>query len=203
MDIYLHKNDLEFDLEDANVIALDTEAMGLNTHRDRLCLVQLSTDDGMCHLVQIDPGQTEAPRLVKLLNNPAVLKIFHFARFDVALLKYTFGATCTPLYCTKIASKLARTYTKAHGLKDLCWNLLGIELNKTSQESDWGTSTITDKQRIYAATDVSYLHKLKEKLDIMLVRENRMGLAQQCFDCIPIYADLEIAQFKPERLFAH
>lgn len=203
MNIHFHKNDLEFALDCTNGVAIDTEAMGLNNHRDRLCLVQISTGDGTCHLVQIEKGQTSAPRLQKILNDPKILKIFHYARFDVGLLKHTLGVTCAPLYCTKIASKLSRTYTGSHGLKDLCWHLLGVELSKESQESDWGQPDLTEAQLKYAATDVLYLHQLKAKLDTMLARENRSDLAQKCFDFIPTCTDLELHHFAPNSLFSH
>lgn len=203
MIIHFHKNDLEFDLDCTNGVAIDTEAMGLNNHRDRLCLVQLSTGDGTCHLVQIDKGQKKAPRLQKILNDSKILKIFHYARFDVGLLKHTLNVTCTPLYCTKIASKLSRTYTGSHGLKDLCWHLLGIELQKESQESDWGQIDLTESQKKYAAGDVLYLHQLKEKLDVMLIREDRLHLAEKCFDFIPTCTDLELQHFIPNTIFSH
>src|SRR5215467_2087364 len=177
--------------------------MGLNPLRDRLCLVQLSGGDGNAHLVQFDGKDWSAPNLKALLADPAVLKIFHFARFDVAALAQHLGVTTAPVYCTKIASKLARTYTDRHGLKDLCSELLGVELSKQQQSSDWGADKLTDQQKHYAACDVLYLHSLKAKLDAMLTREGRAAAAEACFRFLPERARLDLAGFEDEDLFAH
>ena len=182
--IKLHKNDLPAGLAFGSSVAIDTETMGLRPHRDRLCVVQLSGGDGNAHLVQFDGKDWSAPNLKALLADPAVLKIFHFARFDVAVLVHHLGVITAPVYCTKIASKLARTYTDRHGLKDLCGELLGVELSKQQQSSDWGAEKLTDQQRHYAASDVLYLHALKAKLDAMLAREDRQAYAQAC---VPVH----------------
>ena len=203
-DIRLYKNDLPDDLDFGSIVAIDTEAMGLNPHRDRLCLVQLSSGDGVCHLVQISrDNPNEAPNLKRLLTNPSVLKIFHFARFDVGILTHTFNVPCAPIYCTKIASKLSRTFIDRHGLKDLCRDLLGIEISKIQQVSDWGQQELSDKQLAYAASDVLYLHDLKEKLDQILKREGRQDLAQKCFDFLPTCADLDLLGFNDLAIFRH
>lgn len=201
--IKLYQNDLPDDLNLGQEIALDTEAMGLNPHRDRLCLVQLSSGQGVCHLVQISPDQKEAPNLQKLLKDPSITKLFHFARFDVALLKQTFGDVQGPFYCTKIASKLARTFTDRHGLKDLCRDLLGIDISKAQQTSDWGSLSLSEDQRLYAATDVLYLHRLKEVLDTLLARENRHELAKSCFDFLSTCTDLDLIGFPDLGVFRH
>jgi ribonuclease D len=177
--------------------------MGLRPHRDRLCLVQLSAGDGNAHLVQLGGKDWSAPNLKALLANPAVLKIFHFARFDVAALRQYLGVTTAPIYCTKIASKLARTYTDRHGLKDLCGELLGVELSKQQQSSDWGADKLSDQQRHYAASDVQYLHALKTKLDTMLQREGRTALAEACFRFVATRAQLDLAGFEDTDIFAH
>jgi ribonuclease D len=203
MTVTLHHGDLPADLDLGPAIAVDTEAMGLNNHRDRLCLVQLSSGDGTAHLVKIEKGQAEAPNLLRQLNDPKRLKLFHFARFDIAILKHYLGADCTPLYCTKTASALCRTFTDKHGLRDLCRELLGVELNKQQQSSDWGASEFTPEQLSYAANDVYHLHALKEKLDVMLAREGRTALAEKVFACIPARAELDLAGWKDVDIFAH
>src|SRR5215468_4663954 len=177
--------------------------MGLNPGRDRLCLVQLSAGDGVCHLVQIAPGQSEAPLLAALLTDTKLLKIFHFARFDLGVLKYALGLNVTPVYCTKIASRLARTFSDRHGLKDLAKDLLNIELSKQQQSSDWGAAELTTEQLRYAAADVLHLHRLKERLNEMLAREGRTQLAQACFDFLPIRVELDLKGWAAEDIFAH
>jgi ribonuclease D len=199
----LHKNDLPAGLVFTGSVAIDTETLGLKPHRDRLCLVQLSAGDNIAHLVQLDGKDWSAPRLKALLSDPAVLKIFHFGRFDIAMLEQHLGVQTEPVYCTKIASKLARTYTDRHGLKDLCAELLGVDLSKQQQSSDWGADKLTDQQKHYAASDVLYLHALKTKLDAMLVREGRMEAAQACFRFLPERARLDLAGFEDEDIFAH
>jgi ribonuclease D len=189
--VKLHKNDLPAGLDFGTSVAVDTETMGLRPHRDRLCVVQLSAGDGTAHLVQFDGSDWSAPNLKALLANPSVLKIFHFARFDVAALRQYLGVTTAPIYCTKIASKLARTYTDRHGLKDLCNELLGVELSKHQQSSDWGAEKLTDQQRHYAASDVLHLHALKSKLDAMLQRERRAAVAEACFQFVATRAELD------------
>ena len=202
--IYLHHNDLPVDVNFSQTVAIDTEAMGLNPHRDRLCLVQLSAGDGDCHLVKFDvQRKIDAPHLKRLLSDTGLLKIFHFARFDVALLQHTFGITMSSIYCTKIASKLVRTFIERHGLKDLCRDLLGVDISKTQQSSDWGQTDYTSDQQLYAATDVLYLHKLKNKLDIMLEREHRMAMVQQLFHFIPTCAQLDVLGFTDLNVLQH
>lgn len=201
--IHLHKNDLPEGLDLGPIVAIDTEAMGLNPHRDRLCLVQLSSGDGTVHLVQIPQGPVKAPRLAKLLEDKSVLKLFHFARFDVAILQHNLGVTCAPVYCTKIASKMTRTFIDRQGLKDLCRDLLGVDISKTQQSSDWGQDILTPEQQLYAATDVLHLHALKEKLDTLLAREGRTALAASCFDFLPTCARLDIMGFEGLALFSH
>lgn len=203
MSIHLHHGDLPADLDLGAIIAIDTETMGLDPHRDRLCLVQVSAGDGVCHLVQFAPGAFSAPHLTGLLADPAVLKIFHFARFDVAVLRHYLGVLPLPVYCTKIASRLVRTFTDRHGLKDLCRDLLGIELSKQQQSSDWGAPELSDEQLRYAASDVLHLHALRAKLDEMLAREGRQGLAQACFDFLPTRALLDLGGWGSEDIFAH
>jgi ribonuclease D len=200
---HLHKNDLPDGLDLGRMVAIDTETLGLNPFRDRLCLAQLSAGDGVCHAVQFEPGHYDAPNLKRLLTDPAVLKLFHFARFDVVMFKRYLGVTTAPIYCTKIASKLVRTYTDRHGLKDLVKELLGIDLSKDQQSSDWGAPNLTEKQLAYAASDVAHLHKLKEALDAMLVREGRTALAKACFDFLPARADLDLAGWGEVDIFAH
>lgn len=193
MSVTLHKNDLPDDLDLGNLVAIDTETMGLMPSRDRLCVVQISSGDGNAHLVQMIDPNYNAPNLKALIANPEVKKIFHFARFDVAIMKQYLGVDCPNIYCTKIASKLVRTYTDKHGLRYLCKELLGIDLNKQYQSSDWGAAELDSEQLSYAASDVYYLHKLKLKLDIMLEREGRTELAQRSFDFIALRADLDLA----------
>lgn len=203
MDIQLHHNDLPDGLDLGNQIAVDTETMGLNTARDRLCLVQLSAGDETCHLVQLAQGSYDAPNLKGLLGDPAVAKLFHFARFDLAALQHYLGVTCQPVYCTKVASKLARTFTDRHSLRDLCRELLGVDLSKQQQTSDWGAAQLSDEQLRYAASDVLYLHRLKVILDEMLEREGRRDLAQACFDFLPSRAALDLAGWSEVDILAH
>lgn len=203
MTIRLHQGDLPSAVATSPIVAIDTETLGLNPHRDRLCLVQLSFGNGDAELVQIAKGQTSAPNLVRLLTDPNVLKLFHFARFDLAILAKTFGVMPAPVYCTKIASKLTRTYTDRHGLKELVRELASVEISKQQQSSDWGAATLTDAQQAYAASDVLYLHQLKEKLDAMLAREGRTELAQACFDFLPARAQLDIAGWPETDIFSH
>jgi ribonuclease D len=203
MNIRLHRGDLPDNFRSTDSVAIDTETLGLNPHRDRLCLVQISTGDGDADLVQIAHGQTEAPNLVRLLADPEVTKIFHFARFDLAILQKTFGLRATPVYCTKIASKLTRTYTDRHGLKDLVRELLGVDISKQQQSSDWGALNLTEAQLAYAASDVLHLHALRRKLDIMLVREGRDQLARECFGFLPARAELDLAGWPETDIFAH
>ncbi|WP_296898835.1 hypothetical protein [Thiohalocapsa sp.] len=201
--VHLHRGDLPAGVGLGPVVAVDTEAMGLIHGRDRLCLVQLSAGDGVCHLVQIAKGQRDAPRLKAMLEDPATLKLFHFARFDVALLRNDLGARTAPLYCTKIASKLVRTYTDRHGLRDLCREQLGIDVQKGQQSSDWGAAELTDAQRLYAASDVLHLHALKARLDAMLVREGRSALAAACFGFVATRAELDLAGWGEIDIFSH
>lgn len=203
MAIRLHKGDLPDDRRYGDAVAVDTETLGLNPHRDRLCLVQLSGGDGNVDLVQIAPGQSAAPNLVKLLADPSVTKLFHFARFDVAVLYGTFGVMAEPLYCTKIASRLARTYADRHGLKDLVKELLDIDLSKQQQSSDWGSEALSEAQQGYAAADVLHLHALREKLDRQLAREGRSDFAAACFRFVPVRARLDLAGWQDEDIFAH
>jgi len=192
MTVQLYQNDLPEGLAFGDSVAIDTETMGLAPHRDRLCLVQLSSGDGEAHLVKIQSGQVSAPLLCALLADPGVLKIFHYARFDLAVLEHATGVMASPVYCTKIASKLVRTYTDRHGLKDLCRELLGVDISKQQQSSDWGAETLSDEQLHYAASDVLHLHALKEKLDETLRRENRMALARAAFDYLPTRAAFDL-----------
>jgi len=203
MKIKLHKGDLPDGLDLGPIVAIDTETLGLNPHRDRLCLAQLSSGDGVCHAVQFAADGYAAPNLKRLLGDPKALKLFHFARFDVAMFQRYLGVTCAPVYCTKIASKLVRTYTDRHGLKDLVKELLGVDISKEQQSSDWGAAKLTDKQLSYAAGDVAYLHRLKEVLDEMLAREGRAELAQACFDFLPSRAALDLAGWAEVDIFAH
>lgn len=201
--ITLHKGDLPADVSFGSSVAIDTETLGLNPHRDRLCLVQLSSGDGSAHMVQIPKDGIDAPNLTALLEDRNVLKIFHFARFDIAVLQYYLGVVTTPIYCTKIASKLVRTYTDRHGLKDLTSELLNIELSKQQQSSDWAADTLSDQQLAYAASDVLHLHALKDKLDAMLARDERQALADACFQFLPTRADLDLAGYPDVDIFAH
>ena len=201
--IKLHHGDLPANITFTGSVAIDTETLGLNPHRDRLCLVQLSAGDGNAHLVQFDGKSYDAPRLKSLLTDANVLKIFHFARFDVAVLQKYLGVATAPVYCTKIASKLVRTYTDRHGLKDLSAELLGIEMNKQQQSSDWGAETLSDQQRHYAASDVLHLHALKAKLDTMLDREGRREFAEAAFGFVPVRARLDLAGFPEVDIFSH
>ena len=203
MTIRLHRGDLPDLARYKGAVAVDTETMGLEPHRDRLCVVQLSPGDGSADVVQIPRGATDAPNLKRLLGDPAVLKIFHFARFDLAALGKTFGFMPAPVYCTKIASRLTRTYTDKHGLKDLVRDVLGIDLSKQQQLSDWGAEELTEQQIAYAASDVLHLHALKEKLDVLLAREGRETSAQACFRFLPERARLDLAGFAAEDIFAH
>ena len=203
MAIKLYKGDLPPGLDFGKSVAVDTETLGLVPRRDKLCLVQLSAGDGNAHLVQLDRSSYDAPNLKALFADPAVTKIFHYARFDVAVIKHYLGVDVGPLYCTKIASKLTRTYTDRHGLKDLVKELLGIELNKQQQSSDWGAHMLSDPQKQYAAQDVLYLHELKSRLDQMLAREGREDVAQACFDFIPTRAALDLSGWTEEDVFAH
>ena len=200
---FLHLSDLPDGLDFGPIVAIDTETMGLNPHRDRLCLVQLSAGNGDTHLVQIVRGQTSAPNLERLLTNPEVLKLLHFGRFDIAALKAAFGVLTAPVYCTKIASKLIRTFTDRHGLKYLVQDLLGIDISKQQQMSDWGAETLTEAQLSYAASDVLYLHQLKRELDVRLAREGRTQLAQACFDFLPVRATLDLTGWPEVDIFAH
>ncbi|TXH96424.1 MAG: ribonuclease D [Pseudorhodobacter sp.] len=204
MTIFLHAQDLPDGLTLGPIVAIDTETMGLDPRRDRLCVVQLSDGKGDAHLVQIARGQTRAPNLERLLTDPAVLKLFHFGRFDIAALQRAFGVRTAPVWCTKIASKLIRTYTDRHGLKYLLAEYVGVDVSKAQQTSDWGSATLTDAQKDYAASDVLYLHKLKDALEAILVRENRMDLAQRCFDFLPTRAELDLLGWdEPNDLFHH
>ncbi|MBI1330205.1 MAG: ribonuclease D [Alphaproteobacteria bacterium] len=203
MKIKLYKNDLPDGLDLGPMVAIDTETLGLNPHRDRLCLAQLSSGDGVCHAVQFDAGKYDAPNLKRLLADPKCLKLFHFARFDVAVFRQYLGVITAPIYCTKIASKLVRTYTDRHGLKDLVRELLGVELSKEQQSSDWGASELTEKQLSYAANDVAHLHRMKVVLDEMLAREGRTELARACFDFLPSRAALDLAGWPDIDIFAH
>lgn len=203
MTVRLHRGDLPDLSRYTGAVAIDTETMGLNPHRDRLCVVQLSPGDGSADVVQIPRGHTDAPNLKALLANPAVTKIFHFARFDIAVLYQTFGVMTGPIYCTKIASRLTRTYTDRHGLKDLVREVLNVDLSKQQQSSDWGSDSLTEPQLAYAASDVLHLHALRERLDAMLIREGRSQLAQACFDFLPTRALLDLQGWAEEDIFAH
>lgn len=203
MSIELHQGDLPDGLDFGDSVAVDTETMGLDPHRDRLCLVQLSSGDGTCHLVQIPAEGRNAPNLVRLLSDPKVLKLFHYARFDIAVLRHGLGVDCAPIYCTKIVSRLVRTYTDRHGLKDLCRELLDVDLSKQQQSSDWGTAELSDAQKAYAASDVLHLHALKERLDEMLRRENRTHLAEAAFQFLPVRAELDLAGWPDQDIFSH
>ncbi len=204
MKIILHQEDLSTPLPKVEWVSVDTEALGLNPFRDRLCLVQLYAGGDSCHLVQFGPHSNyQAPHLKKLLEDPKVTKIFHYARFDVMMIKKYLGIQINPIYCTKIASKITRTYTDRHSLKDLCNTLLGVELSKQEQASDWGRVQLTENQKQYASSDVLYLHALKEKLDMMLEREGRQALAQECFKFLPTCVDLDLLGWDMNVLFSH
>lgn len=200
---HLYQNDLPDGLNLGPVVAIDCETMGLNPHRDRLCLIQMSGGDGDCHLVQVHKGQTEAPNLCRMLEDPDVLKLFHFGRFDIAAMSHAFGAVAAPVYCTKIASKLIRTFTDRHGLKYLLTELVGVDISKHQQQSDWGAEKLTDAQLDYAASDVLYLHQLRDALNAKLIREGRMELAQSCFDFLPTRARLDLEGWPEQDIFSH
>jgi len=200
---HLYQNDLPDGLDLGPVVAIDCETMGLVPQRDRLCLIQMSGGDGNCHLVQVTPGQTSAPNLCKMLSDPDVLKLFHFGRFDIAALLNAFGVLTAPVYCTKIASKLVRTYTDRHGLKNLLQEMLDIDISKLHQQSDWGAEDLTEAQLAYAASDVLYLHQLRSAFDELLAREGRTDLAQACFDFLPTRAKLDLAGWPDTDIFAH
>jgi len=204
MTIHFYHNDLPDGLTLGPVVAIDTETMGLDPRRDRLCLVQMSSGDGNAHLVQIAKGQISAPNLERLLTDPEVLKLFHFGRFDIAALKQAFGVVTAPVWCTKIAAKLVRTFTDRHGLKYLLTDLVGVDVSKQQQTSDWGSETISAAQKDYAASDVLYLHRLKAALEARLIREGRLELAQRCFDFLPTRAELDLMGWNdPNDLFHH
>lgn len=203
MTIRLHKGDLPDATPRGDALAIDTETMGLQPQRDRLCVVQLSWGDGTADIVQIAPGQRAAPNLARLLGERSVTKLFHFGRFDIAAMAYAFGVYAAPVYCTKIASKLARTYTDRHGLKDLVRELLGVDLSKQQQSSDWGAPLLTEAQLAYAASDVLHLHALREKLDIMLTREDRFDVAKACFEFLPARARLDLMGWPENDIFSH
>ena len=200
---FLYQGDLPDDLDLGPVVAIDCETMGLNPHRDRLCVIQMSSGDGHAHLVQVAQGQTEAPNLCRMLEDPNVLKLFHFGRFDIAAMYNAFGALTAPVYCTKIASKLIRTYTDRHGLKNLLQELLGVDISKHQQSSDWGAAELSQAQLDYAASDVLYLHQLRDVLNARLEREGRMELAQSCYDFLPTRAKLDLAGWPEIDIFSH
>lgn len=199
----LHMDDLPDGLDLGPVVAIDCESMGLNPHRDRLCVVQLSSGDGTAHLVQVAKDIAPAPNLTRLLADPKVLKLFHFGRFDIALLLQSYGVTTAPVYCTKIASRLVRTYTDRHGLKYLLSELIGVDISKQQQSSDWGAAVLTEAQQTYAASDVLYLHRLRDVLETMLVREGRTDLAQRCFEFLPTRAELDLLGWPETDIFSH
>ena len=202
--IEIHQGDLPENISFGSSVAVDTETLGLKPNRDRLCLIQLSAGDGTCHLVQFPNADYEkANNLKNLITDTKVTKIFHFARFDVAIIKKNLGIVCAPVYCTKIASRLVRTYTGSHGLKDITRELVGIDLNKEQQSSDWAVESLSTEQIEYAAADVLYLHEIKKKLDIMLIREDRDKLAEACFDFLPTRTDLDLAGWGDEDIFSH
>ena len=200
---HVYKGDLPDDLDLGPIVAIDCETMGLNPKRDRLCVVQLSSGDGNAHLVQVAKGQTSAPNLCRILEDPNVLKLFHFGRFDIAAMFEAFGALTAPVYCTKIASRLIRTYTDRHGLKNLLQELLLVDISKQQQSSDWGAKNLSKAQVEYAASDVLYLHQLRNALNKMLIREDRMEIAQSCFDFLPTRAQLDLAGWPDTDIFAH
>jgi ribonuclease D len=206
--IHLHRHDLPDGVHLGPVVAVDTETMGLNPHRDRLCLVQMSAGDGAAHLVQLIPPRLGghgyvAPNLARLLSDPGITKLMHFARFDVAVLQNALGITVAPTKCTKIAAKLVRTFTDRHGLKDLCRELLGVEISKQQQTSDWGAPELTSEQMAYAASDVLHLHALWDRLEALLIREDRLALAQACFDFLPARCRLDLLGYEEPDIFAH
>ena len=203
MAIHNHEGDLPANVKFEGSVAIDTETMGLNPFRDALCVVQLSDGKGDAHVIRLKRPEYDCPNLKALVSNPRILKIFHFARFDLAVLKRRLGVMAAPVYCTKVASKLARTYTDRHGLKDLCSELLGVELSKLQQSSDWGVEKLSDQQRHYAAADVLYLHELKARLDAMLEREGRTAMAEACFRFLPVRAAMDLAGFEDIDIFAH
>ena len=200
---HVYKGDLPDNLDLGAIVAIDCETMGLNPKRDRLCVVQLSSGDGNAHLVQVSKGQTSAPNLCRMLENPNVLKLFHFGRFDIAAMFEAFGALTSPVYCTKIASRLVRTYTDRHGLKNLLQELLTVDISKQHQSSDWGAKKLSKAQIEYASSDVLYLHQLRGSLNQMLIREGRMTIAQRCFDFLPTRAQLDLAGWPDTDIFAH
>ena len=200
---HVYKGDLPDGLDLGPIVAIDCETMGLNPKRDRLCVVQLSSGDGNAHLVQVAKGQTAAPNLCRMLEDPYVLKLFHFGRFDIAAMKAAFGVLTAPVYCTKIASRMSRTYTDRHGLRNLLQELLSVDISKQQQSSDWGAEQLSKAQVEYAASDVLYLHRLRERLNEMLIREGRMELAQSCFDFLPTRAELDLAGWPESDIFAH
>ena len=200
---HVYKGDLPDGLDLGPIVAIDCETMGLNPKRDRLCVVQLSSGDGNAHLVQVAKGQTAAPNLCRMLEDPNVLKLFHFGRFDIAAMKAAFGVLTAPVYCTKIASRMSRTYTDRHGLRNLLQELLSVDISKQQQSSDWGAEQLSKAQVEYAASDVLYLHRLRERLNEMLIREGRMELAQSCFDFLPTRAELDLAGWPESDIFAH
>lgn len=203
MSITLHQQDLPDDLDLGPAVAIDCETMGLNPHRDRLCLVQMSSGDGTAHLVQIAKGQKRAPNLVRMLRDRKVEKLFHFGRFDIAVMAHAFGVVTRPVYCTKIASKLVRTFTDRHGLRNLCHDLIGVDISKQQQSSDWGAEKLTDAQLEYAASDVLHLHRIREVLDERLAREGRTKTAAACFQFLPDRAMLDLQGWPEEDIFAH
>ena len=200
---HFYRKDLPDGLDLGPIVAIDTETMGLNPHRDRLCVIQLSSGDGDAHIVQVMKGQTEAPNLARMLADPQTLKLFHFGRFDIAMLLNAFGVLTAPVYCTKIASKLVRTYTDRHGLKTLLDELLHVDISKQQQQTDWGADDLTEAQLDYAASDVLYLHRLKDKLDIRLAREGRTDLAEAAFGFLPTRAKLDLMGWPETDIFAH
>ncbi len=200
---HLYRGDLPDGLDLGPVVAIDCETMGLVPARDRLCLVQMSGGDGDAHMVQVSPGRTDAPNLCRMLGDPAVLKLFHFGRFDIAVLRHRFGVLTAPVYCTKIASKLVRTYTDRHGLKDLLREMLEVDISKLQQSSDWGAATLSAAQLEYAASDVLYLHRLRDVLDARLIREGRAALGAACFGFLPYRAELDLAGWDEVDVFAH
>ena len=200
---YVYRGDLPDDLDLGPTVAIDCETMGLNPKRDRLCVVQLSSGDGNAHLVQVAKGQSSAPNLCRMLEDPNVLKLFHFGRFDIAAMFETFGTLAAPVYCTKIASRLVRTYTDRHGLKNLLQELLSVDISKQQQSSDWGSKKLSKAQIEYAASDVLYLHRLRDSLNQMMIREDRMEVAQSCFDFLPTRAKLDLAGWPDNDIFAH
>jgi ribonuclease D len=203
MTIFFHKNDLPANVIFSKSVAIDTETMGLNIHRDRLCVLQISGGDGNAHIVQFEQNKYDAPNLKKILSDDSIEKIFHFARFDLASIKHYLHVTIKNIYCTKIASRLIRTYTDSHGLKSICEELLGVEISKKQQSSDWGNVEITEKQLEYAASDVLYLHALKEKLTKMLIRENRFEIFQSCVNFLPTRVELDLQNFASIDIFTH